>query len=130
MCLDFECDSYENLENLVNQSVALAILKKMGFKADAQGNCLEKIGVLESVPYAVVFTDVQMPTVGGFEATLYISDYSTLVLDNDIKINAMAAAAHALDDLTATTYKGLEIYTSNPCFNALFSTILIKSRKK
>ena len=56
-------------DNQVNQQVALGILKKMGLRADAAGNGHEALRALETIPYALVFMDVQMPEMDGLEAT-------------------------------------------------------------
>jgi signal transduction histidine kinase/DNA-binding response OmpR family regulator/HPt (histidine-containing phosphotransfer) domain-containing protein len=56
-------------DNPTNQQVALCILEKMGYHAVAVANGQEVIQALEMVPYDLVFMDVQMPVMDGFEAT-------------------------------------------------------------
>jgi PAS domain S-box-containing protein len=100
-------------DNVVNQHVALVILKKLGFKADAVGNGLEAIKTLESIPYDIVFMDVQMPVMDGITATRHIRDMSTSVLNHDIKIIAMTA--HALNsDREMCIEAGMNGYISKP----------------
>jgi CheY-like chemotaxis protein/HPt (histidine-containing phosphotransfer) domain-containing protein len=73
--------------------VALGILQNFGFKADLAENGEEAISILEKKTYDLVFMDVQMPVMDGFEATRIIRDRSSNVIDHDISIIAMTANA-------------------------------------
>ncbi|MEI7990534.1 MAG: PAS domain S-box protein, partial [Chloroflexota bacterium] len=80
-------------DNMVNQQVALGILKKLGLRADAAANGLEALRALESLPYDLVFMDVQMPQMDGLEATRQIRAPQSNVLNHAIPIIAMTASA-------------------------------------
>jgi len=80
-------------DNIVNQKVALGILKKLGLRADAAGNGLEALQSLENLPYDLVLMDMQMPEMDGLEATQQIRDAQSKVLDHEIPIIAMTANA-------------------------------------
>ena len=56
-------------DNLVNQKVALGFLKEMGYVADLAVNGWEVLDAVGCRRYDVVLMDVQMPELGGVEAT-------------------------------------------------------------
>ena len=56
-------------DNLVNQKVALALLKSIGQSAEVAGDGAEALAAVRREPFDVVFMDCQMPTLDGYEAT-------------------------------------------------------------
>ena len=59
-------------DNLINQKVALRLLGKLGYTADVAGNGYEVLKAFEETNYDVILMDVQMPRMGGIEATRQI----------------------------------------------------------
>jgi CheY-like chemotaxis protein/HPt (histidine-containing phosphotransfer) domain-containing protein len=56
-------------DNATNQKLALAILKKLGYRADVATNGIAVLDALQRQQFDVVFMDVQMPEMDGMEAT-------------------------------------------------------------
>jgi signal transduction histidine kinase/CheY-like chemotaxis protein len=100
-------------DNMVNQEVALHILKRSGFDADAASNGREAIYILGVAPYDLVLMDVQMPEMDGFEATKIIRDEDSDVLNHAVPIIAMTA--HAMKgDKESCLAAGMNDYISKP----------------
>jgi PAS domain S-box-containing protein len=84
-------------DNVVNQEVALGLLKALGLRADAVANGAEAIKSLASIPYDLVLMDVRMPVMDGIEASRQIRNPNSAVLDHDIPIIALTANAMQSD---------------------------------
>ena len=80
-------------DNPANQTVAIAILKKLGYRAEAVANGGEAIKALSEIPYDLVLMDCQMPEIDGYEATRWIRSRDSGVRNPDIPIIAMTAHA-------------------------------------
>jgi PAS domain S-box-containing protein len=100
-------------DNITNQQVATAMLKKMGMRVDAVADGAEAVRVLRDISYDLVLMDVQMPVMDGLEATRKIRNPKTKVLDHDIPIIAMTA--HAMEgDREKCLEAGMNDYISKP----------------
>jgi two-component system sensor histidine kinase/response regulator len=59
-------------DNIVNQRVAVGLLTRRGHHVSVAGNGLDALAALERESFDVVLMDVQMPVLGGLEATAEI----------------------------------------------------------
>ena len=98
-------------DNVVNQKLAAALLKKRGCSVTIAGDGEEALRAMEQKKFDIVLMDIQLPLLDGFGATQRIrasgKDYSS------IPIVALTAHALAVDD---STYKerGLDGYLLKP----------------
>jgi len=100
-------------DNIVNQKVAEAVLRKIGCEADVASNGKEAIKALESQNYDVVLMDVQMPELDGFETTRIIRDPASSVRNHEVPIIAMTA--HAMKgDRERCLEAGMNDYVAKP----------------
>lgn len=98
-------------DNVVNQKVALNILKRLGYRADIAANGLEVLDSLERQFYHVILMDIQMPEMDGLTATKKIKQlYSP---ENCPRIIAMTANAMQ-GDREICLQSGMDDYISKP----------------
>jgi CheY-like chemotaxis protein/nitrogen-specific signal transduction histidine kinase len=84
-------------DNPVNQKVAQAMLRRMGFPTDVVADGQEAVNVLQIIPYDLVLMDCQMPEMDGFEATRCIRNGASGVINPSISIIAMTASTMQSD---------------------------------
>ena len=98
-------------DNTVNQKLALRILSRFGYRADAVANGLEVLNALERQHYDVVLMDVQMPEMDGLEASRRIVE--RWPREKRPRIIALTANAMA-EDRAACLAAGMDDYLTKP----------------
>lgn len=108
-------------DNEINQEVATEILSGSGAIVEIVNNGKEAIDAIAANTYDLVLMDLQMPVMGGYEATKFIR---TDRKNQELPIIAMTA--HAMQGVDAECKAaGMNDYVSKPIDpRSLFSTIL------
>ncbi|MBR9980141.1 MAG: response regulator, partial [Desulfatitalea sp.] len=100
-------------DNTINRKLALRLLEKFGFQADAVANGQEAVAAVKAAPYDLVLMDVQMPEMDGLEATRAIRSPQTGARNPAIPIIAMTA--HAMQgDREICLQAGMDDYVAKP----------------
>ena len=97
-------------DNIVNQKVALGMLKKLGYEAQLATNGLEAVAAVEQQTFDIIFMDIQMPQMNGLDAARHIR---RMRLDEQPRIVAMSASAMVEDHATALD-SGMDDYVDKP----------------
>jgi signal transduction histidine kinase/ActR/RegA family two-component response regulator len=110
-------------DNFVNQRVALYVLAKLGAEVDVAQHGREAIEMLGKSRYDIVLMDCQMPEMDGFEAARIIRDHASAVLDHDVPVIAMTAAAFPEDRARALA-SGMSDFMTKPVDRAILAGML------
>ena len=98
-------------DNGVNQKVALAMLRSLGYRADLAADGVEAVEAVRRVPYDLVFMDLQMPELDGMDATRQI--IAEHPPGRRPRIVALTANAFE-EDREACLQAGMDDYVSKP----------------
>lgn len=98
-------------DNPINQKMVRTMLEKAGYRVDIAGNGRIAADMAEKNNYNIIFMDVQMPEMDGFEATGMIRETEKCKKRNII----IAMTAHALKgDRERCIDAGMDDYISKP----------------
>ncbi len=111
-------------DNAVNQKLAVKILTKHNHKVTVANNGLEAFEAIKQNRFDIVLMDVQMPVMGGFEATANIREWEQQA--GLTRTPIIALTAHAmLGDREKCIQAQMDEYLSKPLKpNQLIQTIL------
>jgi signal transduction histidine kinase/DNA-binding response OmpR family regulator len=97
-------------DNLVNQKIVVAILRKRGYAIEIANNGQEALEKLAAGAYALVLMDIQMPVMDGLEATRRIRQ-----VESWRNLPVLAMTAHAMNgDRERCLGAGMNAYISKP----------------
>ena len=111
-------------DNEVNQRLAVKILEKYNHGVTVANNGLEALEAIKKRRYDVILMDVQMPIMGGFEATAKIREYERE--EGLVRSPIIALTAHAmLGDREKCIQAQMDEYLTKPLKqNQMMQTIL------
>ena len=111
-------------DNEVNQRLAVKILEKYHHGVTVANNGLEALEAIKKRNYDVILMDVQMPIMGGFEATAKIREWERE--EGRIRTPIIALTAHAMmGDREKCIQAQMDEYLSKPLKqNQMMQTIL------
>jgi CheY-like chemotaxis protein/HPt (histidine-containing phosphotransfer) domain-containing protein len=99
-------------DNVVNQRVAIGLLKRRGHDVTLARDGSEALSILEHETFDVVLMDLQMPVMGGFEATAAIRAREK---ETGKHLRIIAMTAHAMNgDRERCLAAGMDGYLSKP----------------
>src|SRR5262245_20321471 len=99
-------------DNAVNQRLAQSLLERRGHRVTIAANGREALDALERTPFDIVLMDVQMPEMGGFEATAAIRKKEETAGGH---LPIVAMTAHAMKgDRERCLAGGMDEYLTKP----------------
>ena len=97
-------------DNKINQEIFVGLLEHSGIKIDIANNGQEAVNIFKKNPklYELIFIDLQMPIMGGIEAT-------QIIRNTDKHIPIIALTANAMDeDTKRTKAAGMQEHLTKP----------------
>ena len=109
-------------DNVINQKVAVKMLRGLGYGADIAANGLEVLSALDRHPYDLVLMDCQMPELDGYETTLRIREQPGFA---SVRIVALTANSMSGENQKCLEV-GMDDYLSKPVRLEALRDILVR----
>ena len=109
-------------DNILNQQIAIELLHKANLNVDVANNGLEALSAIVEKDYDLIFMDIHMPELDGFEATKRIRGIDRYA---DIPIIAMTANAMQ-GDKEKSISAGMDDHISKPIDPKILYAALLK----
>ncbi|MFO6424464.1 response regulator [Motilimonas sp. KMU-193] len=106
-------------DNIINQQVARELIKALGIDITIAANGLEAVELVNRQSFDLIFMDIQMPEMDGYQATQQIRQH------HDLPIIAMTAHALA-GDKEKCLQQGMDDYISKPIDPDELRRLLVK----
>ena len=113
-------------DNMVNRTLALEMLQRLGCDAMHAGNGVEALDALDKQDFDVVLMDCQMPVMDGFIATRKLRERELAKKKEPTRVVALTANALA-GDREACLASGMNDYLAKPFTLAQLRNILLPS---
>jgi two-component system, sensor histidine kinase and response regulator len=112
-------------DNRLNQKVAGKMLEKLGHQVAIAGNGVEAVTAFEKEAFDLVFMDIQMPEMNGYEATARIQERQRAAA---FRIPVIAMTAHAMaGDREKCLAAGMDDYISKPISIHQLSAVIARN---
>jgi signal transduction histidine kinase/CheY-like chemotaxis protein len=112
-------------DNVINQKLITRVLKSFGLQITIASNGKEALELRKQNEYDVIFMDIQMPVMGGIEATQEIIRFENLNHRKHIPIIALTANA-LQGDREKYLEAGMDNYASKPIDLDHINTLLLE----
>ncbi len=96
------------------------ILKQIGFETEHANNGKEAVDKTKTNEYDIIFMDIQMPVMDGYEATRQIRQ-----VNNKTPIIALSAGVMA-KDIDKSIEAGMDMHIAKPIVYAEMNQVLVK----
>ena len=114
-------------DNFINQKLIINLFKLLGYKPDIAANGIETVDAIKRNNYDLVFMDIQMPLMNGYEATKII-----LAQNEVVHPLIIAMTANANDGDRGKCFEaGMDDYITKPInIGVLVNVIKLWGEKK